>query len=191
MAVVDLKKLDTAITYVQRIADGYNPVNNMIAREDSVLNDPNVIRCMFFVKEILEEVRRNNGEIGGSAKTAKKKVEKFPFEVLKTFQYQEDLSITHVLKQAHALANNENVEKFNAQTVGQWLKKNGYLTVEYREEVSKEVTVPTEKGKEIGIYTEVRNITGRVYIAVVYGRKAQEFIVRNLEGIVRGESIIV
>lgn len=187
MAVVDLKKLDTAITYVQRIADGYNPVNNMVARKDSVLNDPNVIRCMFFVKDILEEVRRNDGVISGSGKTAKKKVEKFPFEVLKGFQYQGDLSITHLLKQAHALANNENVETFNAQTVGQWLKKNGYLTVEYREEVNKEVTVPTEKGKEIGIYAEVRNITGRVYIAVVYGRKAQEFVVRNLEGIVKGE----
>ena len=56
MASVDMRKLDTAITYIQRIAEGCNPVNNMVAREDSVLNNPNVIRCMFFVKEILDEM---------------------------------------------------------------------------------------------------------------------------------------
>ena len=44
---IDLKKLDTAILYLQRIADGNNPVNNMPAEDDSVLNNPNVIRCMF------------------------------------------------------------------------------------------------------------------------------------------------
>lgn len=183
MASVDMRKLDTAITYIQRIAEGCNPVNNMVAREDSVLNNPNVIRCMFFVKEILEEVKRNGGVICDAAKTSKKRKEAFPFEVLKDFQYKEDLSITHVLKQVHSLADNENVEKFNAQAVNQWLKKNGCLTVEYREEVNKEVTVPTEKGKKLGIYTEVRNISGRVYVAVIYGRKAQEFVVRNLENI--------
>ena len=60
MESVDMKKLETAIVYLQRISDGNNPINNLPADEDSVLNNPNVIRCMFFVKEILEEVKRNN-----------------------------------------------------------------------------------------------------------------------------------
>ncbi|CBK74998.1 hypothetical protein CIY_23470 [Butyrivibrio fibrisolvens 16/4] len=61
---IDINKLDTAILYLQRIADGKNPVNNMPAESDSVLNNPNVIRCMYFTKEILEEVKRNGGNIG-------------------------------------------------------------------------------------------------------------------------------
>ena len=52
--------------YLQRIADGNNQVNNMPAKEDSVLNNPNVIRCMYFVKEVLEEVKRNDGFIFSS-----------------------------------------------------------------------------------------------------------------------------
>ena len=64
MELVDMKKLETAIVYLQRISDGNNPINNLPADEDSVLNNPNVIRCMFFVREILEEVKRNNGYIG-------------------------------------------------------------------------------------------------------------------------------
>ena len=50
MEAVNLKKLETAILYIQRIADGKNPINNVTAEEDSVLNEPNiflkyVIRC--------------------------------------------------------------------------------------------------------------------------------------------------
>lgn len=64
MDVVDTKKLETAILYLQRITEGRNPVNNMPADEDSVIHNPNVVRCMLFMKEILEEVKRNDGYIG-------------------------------------------------------------------------------------------------------------------------------
>ena len=49
---IDQKKLDIAIAYISRMADGSNPVNNRPMPEHEILNDPNVIRCMFFVKEI-------------------------------------------------------------------------------------------------------------------------------------------
>ena len=64
MELVEMKKLETAITYLQRMAEGNNPINNLPAEDDSVINNPNVIRCMFFVKDILEEVKRNDGYIG-------------------------------------------------------------------------------------------------------------------------------
>ena len=63
MDIVDIEKLETAIIYMQRITEGRNPVNNMPEDEDSVINNPNVVRCMFFVKEILEEIKRNDGYI--------------------------------------------------------------------------------------------------------------------------------
>ena len=43
MEPVDLAKLETAIKYVERIAEGNNPVNNLPMEEDAVLNNPNVI----------------------------------------------------------------------------------------------------------------------------------------------------
>ena len=70
MESVDMKKLETAIIYLQRISDGNNPINNLPADEDSVLNNPNVIRCMFFVKEILEEVKRKSKFIIDELKNA-------------------------------------------------------------------------------------------------------------------------
>ncbi len=187
METVDLNKLDVAIKYVQRIADGCNPVNNMPAEEDAVLSNPNGIRCMFFIKEVLEKVRRNEGLIG--SKKAKSKKEPFPFEILKEFQYQEDKSIAHLLMQIHAQAEERNFRKIAPQTITNWLNKEGYLTVEYCQEVGKESTVPTEKGKTLGIYTQVRTYSTNTYLAIIYNRNAQEFLVKNLKAIVNGVDV--
>ena len=72
MEKLDMSKLDVAIKYVQRMADGCDPVSNIPMEDDAVLNDLNVIRCMFFVKDVLEEVRRNEGVIGGKKAKPKK-----------------------------------------------------------------------------------------------------------------------
>ena len=187
METVDMSKLEVAIKYVQRIADGCNPVSNVPMEDDAILNNPNVIRCMFFIKEVLEEVHRNDGVIAG--KKTKPKKEPFPFEILKEFHYQEDKSISHLLAQVHAPIEEMDIKKISPQTVTAWLKSAGYLTVEYCAEVKKESTMPTEKGKQLGIYTEVRDYGNRTYLAVIYNRSAQEFIVENLERIVNGEII--
>ena len=63
MEQIDLEKLEKALIYVDRIAEGRNPVYNLPADNDSVLNDPNVIRCMFFIKEVLTAVKNNGGKI--------------------------------------------------------------------------------------------------------------------------------
>lgn len=101
MEIIDMKKLETAIVYLQRITEGNNPVNNMPAQDDSVLNNPNVIRCMFFVKDVLEEVKRNNGYIGRRARKSDKA--EFPIEVLGSFSYEEDKAITKFTSQINEL----------------------------------------------------------------------------------------
>lgn len=192
METIDLKKLEVAINYVQRIADGHNPVNNMPAQEDSVLNDPNVIRCMFFIKEVLEEVHSNGGLIGNKKVNTKKensKKEPFPFECLKEFRYQEDNSIVHLLMQIQAPVKDRNIKKIAPQTITNWLKKKGYLTIDYCHEVNKDSTMPTDKGKALGIYAEIRTTPKDSYLAIIYNRNAQEFLVKNLEAIVNEEVV--
>ena len=52
MAEFDSIKLEKAIEYVKRMAEGKNPVNNEMVEEDSVINNPNVIRCLYFIEEV-------------------------------------------------------------------------------------------------------------------------------------------
>lgn len=175
-----MKKLETAIVYLQRIADGNNPINNLPAEEDSVLNNPNVIRCMFFVKDILEEVRKNNGYIGRRPRKNDKL--DFPIEVLEAFSYKEDKPISKFVAQVNESVDEENYKKLNYQVVTKWLKLNDFLQEEQSQEFDKTVTLPTEKGMQIGIRAERRiGSSGRAYMLVVYGKQAQEYIVQNIE----------
>lgn len=188
MDPIDMKKLETAIIYTQRIADGCNPVTNMPADSDSVINNPNVIRCMYFIKDILQEVQRNGG-IGGGRKSSKSTKEPYPYELLKDFQYQEDKTIAHLLAQIHEPMQGMNIRKVAPQKITNWLKSSGYLVEGFSQEIGKNANIVTDKGKELGLYNEVKVYPTNTYLAVVFGKKAQEFVVEHLEKIVNGEVI--
>ena len=96
MEQIDLEKLEKALIYVDRIAEGRNPVYNLPADNDSVLNDPNVIRCMFFIKEVLTAVKNNGGKIN---KIPKGKKSSFPLETLNSYKYETDKTITQFVEQ--------------------------------------------------------------------------------------------
>ena len=175
MKKVDLVKLATVIKYVERIADGCNPVNNLPLEENDVLNNPNIIRCMYFIKEILEEVRYNDGIVTG--KREKEPALPFPTEILDKFIYREDMSITHVLNQIYEPVADKNVKKVSVTKVTTTLKEEGYLLYELNTESGKNRKIPSEKGKELGIYIVAREYNGRMYESVTYNQNAQEYVV--------------
>lgn len=183
---IDLKKLEVALTYIERMTEGHNPVTNQRVQEEDVLNNPNVIRCMYFIRDVLLQVKENKGIIGGRAASAKK--EPFPFEVLEKFQYEKDKSISHLLKQVSGLAENENVKTIGYKVVTDYLKATGYLSEEVNPENNHKKTLITEKGMQMGLYPEHRiSAYGEAYDVIMYNQAAQEFVVKNLERMVNRE----
>lgn len=156
-----------------------NPVNNTAVDEDLVINNPNVIRCMFFVKEILEEVKKQQEYM-------RKRIKKdgkldFPIDVLTLFNYEKDKSISKFIAQLNDLIDVEVYKKLNYKVIIQWLKINGFLQEIFSQEMNKTITMPTEMGINIGIRTENRtNIRDGEYTLIIYGKKAQEYIVHNM-----------
>ena len=185
MEVVDTKKLEIAIQYLQRITEGHNPVNNIPVDDDSVIKNPNVVRCMLFIKEILEEVKRNDGYIGRRPRTNRdSSKQEYPLEALKEFRYSEDKSVTRLVDQINNLADMTVYQKITYILITAWLKQNGYLGEEQTEENGKKRTVVTDKGRETGIKSELRrNAKDQEYVYITYGRTAQEFIVSNMDKI--------
>ena len=168
-------KLAVAIKYVERIADGCNPVNNVPLENDDILNNPNIIRCMYFIKDVLEEVRNNGGIIGG--KSGKEPSLPFPIEILDRFSYAEDKSITHVINQIYEPIVNMNVKKVSVTKITAALKEEGYLLDEPNIETGKTRKVPSAKGQELGIYMVEREYNGRMYESVTYNQNAQRYVV--------------
>ena len=53
----------------------------------------------------------------------------------------------------------------------------------------KNANIVTDKGKELGLYNEVKVYPTNTYLAVAFGKKTQEFVVEHLEKIVNGEIV--
>ena len=180
MKKFDLEKLDKAIAYVGRMSEGRNPYSNE-PYEGDALNDPNVIRCIYFIDEVLCEVRANNGVVGRGGKN--NAATGFPFEVLQDFVYREDLTITYLLRDFAKLAGDADTPIINAVNVNRWLGSNGYLTKTKLAPGRNESWTPTEKGHELGIMDEHATGRGGEYIRLTYNKNAQEFLAANLQRI--------
>ena len=101
----------------------------------------------------------------------------FPIEILDSFTYVEDKSITHVLNQIYEPIADMNVKKVSVTKVTAALKEEGYLLDEPNPETGKTRKVPSAKGQELGIYTIKREYNGRMYESVTYNQNAQRYVV--------------
>lgn len=182
MKQFDIEKLDKAIIYAARMADGRVPYSNL-PTENEVLNNPNVIRSMYFIKEVLEEVRANGGVVGRRARRAKVPAPPFPFEVLERFKYQSDTSISYLLGQFKELADDPNAKIISAPKVNKWLESNEYIIKAVVNDLGRECWIPTNKGEALGLSTERRGDPGREYTVIIYTKPAQEFLASNLKRI--------
>ena len=187
MGIYDSKRLDVAIQYIRRMAEGRNPVNNRPAPENEVLTNINVNRCLKFVEEILTDVRSTGGVVGvvksNSASGKPPLAEVFPYEVLSGFQYEQDQQISYFLKQIVGLIPEEKSTPVQATMVTDWLRENGYLEKRMFEDIGRENSVPTQKGTDLGIYAEKAGSFPNEYYRVYYNENAQRFIVDNFRRI--------
>jgi hypothetical protein len=178
MERLDMEKLNKAIIYVERISEGKNPVNNMPAENDTVLNDPNVIRCMYFIKDALVALKKNGGEVG---RTHREKKKPFPLETLESFEFVEIKTVSKLTEQLNENVDTNEYQKLKYNIITGWLKKNGYLTEIIEGNGKKKFTISTEKGQDIGITHSLQtNASGMSYYRVEYDKNAQEFVVNNL-----------
>lgn len=132
MEQFDMNKLETALVYVQRIADGNDPTNNRPMDSDAVLNNPNVIRCMYFVKEVLEKVKMYGGVIGNNERKTRKT--DFPYAVLSQFAYREDKGISKLIHQIYEPVADQGLKKISGQRINAWMQSSGYLMEVYSTE---------------------------------------------------------
>ena len=172
---IDANRLQLAIEYMKRMAEGNNPVTNRPAENDSVINDVNVVRCLHYVEEVLKFVRDDKKMKG-------KKKEITSFEILNQFSYKKDLPISKLFAQINELTVETGTKKLSYKKIIEGLLKEGYLEEVYCKEMDKNIKIPTQKGLDIGIYTERREgANGGIYYVTLYEEKAQRYIVENIE----------
>ena len=174
--MIDLSKLRTAKDWVQKLANGINPLTSESVKEDDVVNNVHISRCLFFVSEMLEKVEMSE--------SAPKKGKAFWMSAKEAEQIV--LSAPCGIAQFARKVNEfipMDMKPLTAAMVIKWLRNNGYLYEANIDEKHK-TNLPTEKGVQLGITVMVQqNPDGKDYRKVLYDISAQKLMLSNIEAI--------
>lgn len=180
--MTELEKIGRAKMYMDKLANGIDPISDTLAPDGDTINQVRLSRCFFFVSDVLRQVIENGG-IKPAAPV--KKIPKRPFELSvegrSRFAYSEQpIPASEIAKRANALVGSEDMRKCAYSNIVEWLAGLGMMEwVDLPD--GKRTRCPTQAGREMGISLEDR-VSGRgPYQVVVYDTKAQQFIIDNLD----------
>ena len=176
--MTELEKLERAKMYIDKLANGIDPLTNAEMAEDETLNQVRISRCLFYVSEILGRVIDNGGDVG-----KKMYVKQIPFtitpEQLEQVEISEQPVGVSIIAKRISEVLDENVKKIPATHISNWLLQNGYLTENIY--ANKKEKVSTAKGEALGIVTvDAVSSQGRAYRKNIYVADAQRFLINNI-----------
>lgn len=182
---LDIDKIKKAKIVLDKMANGINPVDGTSITEDSFLNDPRIIRCLFFVNEILQ--RTIDGDLQDKGLDRKKLPFIITAEEKARVQFPEEEIGVNTFAQCINKVINPNVsKKLTGLELNKGLKRMGILGELVDSEGKKKTIVP-ESSEKYGIHTLLVNYNGTEYDKVVFDNKAVRYLLENLESIIGHE----
>lgn len=183
--MTEMEILTHAKSYIDKLANGINPISDLPVGEGDAVNNVRVSRCLFYVSEVLGKVIAS----GGVPTAPKPKLPPFflTAEQATRFPYTDRaVTVSDIADKLNALAEPNTCRKITYAPIAHWLIGIGALEICTVE--GKNLKRPTQRGLELGIKAEQRTSQNGEYTAVVYNRAAQQLIVDNLEAIAAAEA---
>ena len=149
-------KILMAQDWVRKLANGINPLTGNAVKEDDVVNNVHISRCLFYVADLLgkhtEKRSRSNSSrtIPFAASTVRKE----------KYNYVDAISISAFAREIEKLIP-EDMKALGYPLMTNWLVQNGLLRESEPDINGRTYKIASEKGKEFGIYSEERESEGR------------------------------
>ena len=168
------EKLAIAQDWIIKLANGINPLNGNAVKEDDVVNNVHISRCLFYVADV----------IGKYSERRVRPVKNIPFDLsalqIEKYNYVEAISISAFAREIQALLP-ENMQSIRYNSMVKWLLQKGFLAESVPDPEGRTTKLATPQGNSIGIYSEEREgMNGRRYMATLYNRDAQKFLIEHL-----------
>ena len=180
--MTELETMQRAKMYMDKLAQGIDPITDQEIPEDSALNNVRLARCFFYVSGVLEKVIANGGVIGGKPKLQAFSITK---EQLSEVQIsQEPVRVTQLVEMISAAVDNPQMKRLSTTAITNWLLEKGFLEKQLSPD-GKSRRVPTSGGQMIGLSVQTRQGQYGEYQAVFYNAGAQQFVLDNLEDMLR------
>jgi len=184
--MAEVEKLIKARDYCMKLANGIDPISDKSIPSDTVLNQLPLARLFFFLTNHLSDEIQNNSV------TPHKSKQKMPFLISRKSVGEIEISpspipISEFCKRVFAKAAPSS-KTFNYKWVTDWLLKTELMKLS---EIDGK-RYPTESGSAIGIFQEQRMVQGKEYMATLYSKDAQQFLIDNIDSILaaQGYSIL-
>lgn len=183
--MTDIEKLEHAKVYIDKLANGTNPLNDRPIPDTDLINNVHLSRCFFFVSDVLRQVIENGGAVSPVVKKEPKKLPlNIPFEKRAKFEYSNaPIPVSEITRRINELIDTGSMQKLRYTAILSWLTEIGILEWATSAD-QKRVKRPTTAGQELGISLDERTGSAGVYHVVVYSTAAQHFIVDNLDSII-------
>jgi hypothetical protein len=189
--MTELEKIIYAKDFIDKLANGINPIDGTAVSDLDIVNNVRVSRCLFYVSELLCKT------IELERKHERRLMKKSRVPLYVTPDMLSDFVASEKPVSATVLAKNinetlktyievNNTTKLSYRKITQFLLNIGMI--EYKDIGNgKMKRVPTKDGEEIGLTLVVWNNYGRLINAIFYNESAQRFIVDNIEAVINTE----
>jgi hypothetical protein len=190
--MTELEKIAYAKSFIDKLANGINPLDDSPIPDDDIANNVRLSRCFFYVSSILQkEIDRERRKV-----QKEKKAEIRPFSItpeqLQKFEYSTyPISVSAMGKKINWLVREDieemRMEKFSYRKINYWLSDIGMI--EWREwgSYGKKKRFPTAAGESVGLILKIWENYGRKSPVVYLSEEAQRFIIDSIEAVMAAE----
>ncbi len=193
--MTEAQRILYAKTYIDKMANGQNPLTDEYLPDSDLLNNVKITRCLFYVSSLLEELCELKGENASENKSYRTSTAKKTYQskgkpefcatqqMTDNFPYRSGGMYTRdIADYFNAEADKIGMRKVYTSAIFAWLTKHGYLLDVNANGISYKTA--SGKGKEIGIIAEPRkDKEGKYYTTVKMGIDAQKLIVAHVNEI--------
>ena len=150
--MTELEMIQRAKMYMEKLAQGIDPISDQEIPEDSVLNNVRLARCFFYVSGVLDQVIANGGNV---KKTPKKNFYVTEEELRRLNPSPEPIRITQFVELVMNAINDPDRKKLKTTTITDWLIEKGFLSKQADTD-GKSKRLPTAMGEQIGLAVKLR-----------------------------------
>ncbi|MCH5179716.1 MAG: hypothetical protein J1F32_00675 [Erysipelotrichales bacterium] len=160
------------IKFLKSLAKGINHFTGEKCDDDSILNDPNIIRALYEICDKLDCIEFKN---------VKKTSFTYPDDLLDTFEYEFELSLTKIIDKIvnmYPSMKKPKIKKITEALMDRIIVK------KHIDEKGHTRTIATEQAQQYGIYNITRkSMYGIPYTVIVYNEMGQRYLLSLLKEI--------
>lgn len=181
--------------YIDKLANGIDPVTDKKIPDDEVVNNVKISRCLFYVAGLLQKMADREAkpekqtlpvyerQSQKQERIFKEKLRISNADKMKIVLSDKPISITQLTENINSVVDKDKMQELRNYSILDWLIKNKLLS-DVTDNDGNKYKYPTNAGRNLGIMAVKKSGSKGDYILVTYSQNAQKVIVRNLDAII-------